>query len=374
MSKAAIAPILRFKGMNNILVAGALAIISVIALLNSESIRAQINNLYSESNDRVAGITSLMTAVAGGDLEGVKFFSKGGAAMINQRNFGGATALHIASREDNLEIATILIENGADVNIADNEGWTPLMRAAKVKSAGLVNLLLDKEANAAAFNSINESAIIHAASSDCSDCLVAIFDKFNFVKNMEATVLKQQINDAYVIARNHENEEMQKILGDYLERVSKMNSLLEPQEVNLDKALDSKPSEINHISSAQSNKSGKKFKFVGESRNKVDSVEAVDSISIKKAEVAIITESAPIEPKLIESDLKNKKVIYKFLGQSGSSIAVQNYQAKVKGLLQNKDSEKVAKAEVVEESKKTDSSKKSYKFLGQSAASVDVKN
>lgn len=374
MSKAAIAPILRFKGMNNILVAGALAIISVIALLNSESIRAQINNLYSESNDRVAGITSLMTAVAGGDLEGVKFFSKGGAAMINQRNFGGATALHIASREDNLEIATILIENGADVNIADNEGWTPLMRAAKVKSAGLVNLLLDKEANAAAFNSINESAIIHAASSDCSDCLVAIFDKFNFVKNMEATVLKQQINDAYVIARNHENEEMQKILGDYLERVSKMNSLLEPQEVNLDKALDSKPSEINHISSAQSNKSGKKFKFVGASRNKVDSVEAVDSISIKKAEVAIITESAPIEPKLIESDLKNKKVIYKFLGQSGSSIAVQNYQAKVKGLLQNKDSEKVAKAEVVEESKKTDSSKKSYKFLGQSAASVDVKN
>ena len=377
MSKVATAPNPRFKGMNNILFAGALAIISIIALFNSESIRAQMTNLYSPSNDQVAGITSLMTAVASGDIEGVKFFSKGGAAMINQRNFGGASALHIASREDDFEIAKILIENGADVNVSDNEGWTPLMRAARIGSSRLVSLFLDNGADASAFNSINESAIIHATTSDCADCLVLMFDKFNFIKMLNASSLNQQINDSYVIARNHENDQVQKILGDYLERVSKMNALSgEPQEIDLDQSSSNTSPIINQISPIQSDKSGKKFKFAGSSRSKVDKVEVIDPISIKKANVASVTELPPVNEEFLEAASDNKKIIYKFLGQSGSSIAVQNYQAKVKELIQSKDLKQDDEVEIAKEANdaKGALSKKSYKFLGQSGESIAVKN
>ncbi len=195
--------------------------------ISSESIRAQIGNIYDESNGQIAGINALMSAVTSNDVDGVRFFSKAGAALINQKNFGGATSLHIASREKNFEIAKILIDNGADVNAIDNEGWTPLMRAALSGSSAIVNLLLDKNAKASAINSIGESAIIHATSSDCTDCLSAMFEKFNFMNAMEVSVLKTQLTDAFVIARNRENQVGQALLEAYLDRVIKMSPLLQ---------------------------------------------------------------------------------------------------------------------------------------------------
>ncbi|NBV05831.1 MAG: ankyrin repeat domain-containing protein [Proteobacteria bacterium] len=194
-------------------------------LIDSKIIIAQIKSIYNQNSDEVAGMSSLISAVAVNDVNGARFFSKAGPALVNQRNIGGATALHIASREKNLEIATLLIVNGADVNIADNEGWTPLMRSSLAGSSEIVELLLLKNADAAALNSVNESAIIHAATSDCDQCLRAMFEKFNFIKNMEETVLKSQISDAFVIAKNHDNQKIQDILEKYLDQIVKMSAL-----------------------------------------------------------------------------------------------------------------------------------------------------
>ncbi len=203
-------------------------------LVGNEALIAQIKNIYSDDSDQIAGLNSLMSAVAANDISGVRFFSKAGPSLINQRNIGGATALHIAAREKNLEITQMLIDNGADVNIADNEGWTPLMRASLAGADDVVDLLLSKNVDATALNLVNESAIIHASTSNCSACLSSMFEKFNFIKFMPDAALKTQLNDAYVIARNHENEEIQGILDKYLDQIVKLAMLVKPQEITED--------------------------------------------------------------------------------------------------------------------------------------------
>ena len=66
-----------------------LIIASVVILLffaYSDKIWAQIESLYNSSTEQFAGISTLMSATANNDIDGVKFFSKAGALVINQRN------------------------------------------------------------------------------------------------------------------------------------------------------------------------------------------------------------------------------------------------------------------------------------------------
>lgn len=219
---------IRRKKANSFLMLFGFIITGVFA--SSQSIRAQIGNIYDEQSEQVAGISALMSAVTNNDVNGVRFFSKAGRALINQKNFGGATALHMASREGNFEIAKILVDSGADVNLLDNEGWTPLMRASLAANKNIVDLLLLKGAQANAINSVGESAIIHATSSDCNDCLNAMFEKYNFMKFMETKLLKEQLSDAFIIARNRDNQVAQGLLESYLDTVIKMTPLMKKDE------------------------------------------------------------------------------------------------------------------------------------------------
>ena len=155
----------------------------------SDKIWAQIESLYNSSTEQFAGISTLMSATANNDIDGVRFFSKAGALVINQRNKGGATSLHIACRESNFEIAKILIENGANVNIVDNEGWSPLMRASLTGNKEIVEILLKNGAKAHLLNSLNESALIHATSSKCVECINQIVENGNLIKNMDILML-----------------------------------------------------------------------------------------------------------------------------------------------------------------------------------------
>ena len=213
-------------GKKSLLLLGVFSVALTI-FFSSESIRAQIQGLYDNSNNQFVGVSALMSAVTSNDITGVKFFSKAGGATVNQKNVGGATALHMACREKNFEIVKILVENEADINATDNEGWTPLMRGALAGDKDIVDLLLVKGAQASSVNSSGESVIIHAAMSDCSDCLNSMFEKYNFIKLMDVRLLKEQLTEAFVIARNRENQPAQVIIEAYLDRVVKMDLFIE---------------------------------------------------------------------------------------------------------------------------------------------------
>ena len=189
-------------------------------------------NIYDLSNDDVAGINVLMMAVSNNDIQGVKFYAKAGLALINQKNYGGATALHIASREGFYEVAKILVDLGADVNAIDNEGWTPLMRANLNNNFNIVELLVNKGANSGGLNNANESVIMHATLANCDKCLNLMLEKLNFSKYLGNKILKEQITDSFIISRNRENAVIQGLLESYLDRLIKITPIIELNQDN----------------------------------------------------------------------------------------------------------------------------------------------
>lgn len=294
-----------------------LIVATAAVIFASSSIYAQIKNIYDSTEDNISGITSLMSAVASNDINGVKFFAKAGPASINQKNFGGATALHIAAREGNLEIAKILIENGANVNAVDNEGWTPLMRSSLAANKEIVDLLLSKNTQAELLNFSKESAIFHAASSDCNDCLGLLFEKFNFVQFMDIDSLRTQLTNSFVVARNHENQVAQDMISAYLDRVYKITS------ANVSK----NPEKI------ETEKNGKKFVF------KSDGEKTIVTEELPQAPVNIIkNKENTFTQKELENTSseapKNSLIKFKFVvGEQGK------YHKKTVKIVNDKESE-----------------------------------
>ena len=88
--------------------------------------------------------------LAGGqeDLELMRVLLNTPNINVNIVDRYGRTALHQAIISSNIEMCRLLIEYGADVNIQDNNGDTPLLKAFKVNEFNLeiVRLLVDRGA------------------------------------------------------------------------------------------------------------------------------------------------------------------------------------------------------------------------------------
>lgn len=63
---------------------------------------------------------------------------------IDATNWDGQSALHVTVQTDNVQIIKMLLANGADVNLKDNNGNTPLMLAQLNAKADLCALLTER--------------------------------------------------------------------------------------------------------------------------------------------------------------------------------------------------------------------------------------
>ncbi|MBN1974173.1 MAG: ankyrin repeat domain-containing protein [Sedimentisphaerales bacterium] len=91
-------------------------------------------------------ISAILEAAEKGDLEKVQSLIESGAD-VNIKNNGGWTPLYMASNGGYLDVAKVLIDKGANVNISNNWGWTPLHTASASGHQDIVKLLLTKGAN-----------------------------------------------------------------------------------------------------------------------------------------------------------------------------------------------------------------------------------
>jgi ankyrin repeat protein len=72
----------------------------------------------------------------------VLLLSKGANIEARSLTNYSRTALHIAARAKNHPAVQLLLEKGADVNVTDRHGYTPLMYAAEMGNETIVNLIL----------------------------------------------------------------------------------------------------------------------------------------------------------------------------------------------------------------------------------------
>ena len=77
---------------------------------------------------------------------------------INAQGSKGETALHFAAYYDNEEAVRILLANGANPNIPDNNGDTALHFAASTGNLAITTMLIEYEANVYIINNIGQTA------------------------------------------------------------------------------------------------------------------------------------------------------------------------------------------------------------------------
>jgi cytohesin len=108
-----------------------------------------------QSHEFPPGYTPIMSAAAAGNPECVRLLcrTEKGLETIDSRSQGGHTALMMSTRPvyhqgkgacpaENLECALVLLENGADPDLYNNMGKTPLMSAAACADMGAICLLV----------------------------------------------------------------------------------------------------------------------------------------------------------------------------------------------------------------------------------------
>ncbi len=103
---------------------------------------------------------SIHGAVAGGDFNAVKQFLEEGIEVdLRVENEFRLTLLNIAVTYNQIDIAKLLIAEGADFNAKTEQEWTPLMFAAVVGSIELVELLIAEGADVNAMSASLETAL-----------------------------------------------------------------------------------------------------------------------------------------------------------------------------------------------------------------------
>jgi ankyrin repeat protein len=100
-------------------------------------------DLYAMSKDEANDLFMKEIRSNTPNLEKIEVMIKSGLVDLKAKNEDGATPLHLASRDNSIAIAKLLIDRGADVDAKGNGGWTPLHLATANNHTEIAKLLIE---------------------------------------------------------------------------------------------------------------------------------------------------------------------------------------------------------------------------------------
>lgn len=92
-------------------------------------------------------LPEIVTHAQSGDVERLKYLLDGGADPNTIRTGDRASLLIVSSTGGHIDVVRTLIAKGADPNLANGNGWTPLMAAVARGHLAVVRLLLENGAD-----------------------------------------------------------------------------------------------------------------------------------------------------------------------------------------------------------------------------------
>ncbi|ELV05433.1 ankyrin repeat-containing protein [Brachyspira hampsonii 30599] len=97
--------------------------------------------LLSEDSNNIDGYDELMNAISKGDMKALEKLIKDDTDLNKQ--YDKITPLGLAAARNDKEMVKFLVEKGADINLEDGYGYTPLIIAMKYSNIGLAKDIID---------------------------------------------------------------------------------------------------------------------------------------------------------------------------------------------------------------------------------------
>ena len=97
--------------------------------------------LLSEDSNNIDGYDELMNAISKGDMKALEKLIKDDTDLNKQ--YDKITPLGLAAARNDKEMVKFLVEKGADINLEDGYGYTPLIKAMKYRNIDLAKNIVD---------------------------------------------------------------------------------------------------------------------------------------------------------------------------------------------------------------------------------------
>lgn len=114
--------------------------------LGNEQAVALLLQFHVRTDGLYLGRTILHVAIDRGNLPIVKLLVNAGGFDLNAGDYHGKTALRYAIGKGE-PFCELLLTKGADPNIVDADGWSPLMSSVQIQNRSLVRQMLDSGAD-----------------------------------------------------------------------------------------------------------------------------------------------------------------------------------------------------------------------------------
>jgi ankyrin repeat protein len=164
------------------------AVIEAIKSGNSQAVRGLLQKRADVNAAEADGMTALHWASRNNDLASARLLVGAGANPKATTRYG-VTPLALAAQNGSAPMLDLLLKAGADANTALPEGETTLMTAARTGSAASIKVLASHGANVNAHETwMGESALSWAAAENHSDAVKALIELGADV-NAKSTVL-----------------------------------------------------------------------------------------------------------------------------------------------------------------------------------------